>query len=92
MIIGIKYCGGCRIEYDRKKIIEELMDDYSSICIKEASEDESYDILMVVNGCRTACAEHGKYSSMEKIFINSKQYYSKIKNRIIQFEDICKEE
>lgn len=56
--IGIKYCGGCRTSYDRRKalkIICELLADECSF--EPVHEEKQYDAVLVMNGCPAQCAD-----------------------------------
>jgi 4-hydroxybutyrate CoA-transferase len=61
MKIGIKYCGGCRASFNRKKFIDNLIANNDGLLFESAKEDVEYNILIVVNGCKTACANHTEY-------------------------------
>jgi len=55
--IGVKFCGGCNPRYDRKaflKKIEEAKAEYNFTYNLE----EEYDILLIICGCKSACAGH----------------------------------
>lgn len=92
MKIGIKYCGGCRTEYDRKEIVYKLISEHEISCFEEAKENIAYDVLLVVNGCKTACSDHHKYNCKRRILINSKQDYLKTRNKMLMSKDICRKE
>lgn len=78
MKIGIKYCGGCRASYNRKRFIDKLKGENSDLLFESAREDVEYDIVIVVNGCRTACANHTEYRSREKHLVTNIDDYKKI--------------
>ncbi|MBP1744832.1 MAG: cat2 [Firmicutes bacterium] len=60
MEIGVKYCGGCNPRYDRKKIVELLMERFSH-SFEPADEDREYDMLVVLCGCSSCCAGIEQY-------------------------------
>lgn len=64
LFVGIKYCGGCRLGYDRKAAVEWVTRE----CEGEASfapvqEQVAYDYLLVLNGCPTQCADISRLRS-----------------------------
>lgn len=79
MKIGVKYCGGCNPIHNRKEIYELLINQYKEVNFEIAKEDIVYDIVLIINGCCRACADHKRFKGIEKIFINSKNDYSKLK-------------
>ncbi len=56
MKIGIKYCGGCNPRYDRTNIIERLKRDLPESEVFAAAPAADMDYVVVVCGCRSACA------------------------------------
>ncbi|MCY6484323.1 hypothetical protein OW763_08130 [Clostridium aestuarii] len=84
MKIGVKYCGGCNPRYDRKGIIfrfkKEFGDEYE---IMSANENSVYDVVVVLYGCASCCAEHENLKSLYgKIQISSDDDYYKITNLV----------
>lgn len=74
MNIGIKYCGGCNPHYDRTKYLNKIMESFENYKFEYAKENNSYDIILVINGCNRACADHSELKGT-KIFINSETDY-----------------
>ena len=79
MLVGIKYCGGCRASFDRiaeaERVIEAVSGsggaDIQSPVFIHAEEGERYDVLLVVCGCRTRCPDIGAYSAESIVYIDS---------------------
>lgn len=71
MNIGIKYCGGCKTTYDRVKYVNKLTKNYPENNFEPVKDGASYDVILIVNGCKTACANHEALVSGNKIFLNS---------------------
>lgn len=71
MKIGIKYCGGCNPAYDRKKLIQTLTNKYNDISIESTKDNKVYDLVLIVEGCSRACAEHKSIMCYHKLKINS---------------------
>lgn len=76
MKIGIKYCGGCNPLYDRKIVLESLIELFKEEIFVPANEFERYDIILVLNGCKRSCVNNLSLKGDVKIFINSKADYS----------------
>lgn len=55
MLIGIKYCGGCNVQYDRAAQVEKLKQHYPQHTY--VSGNEPCGLLLVVCGCARACPE-----------------------------------
>lgn len=86
--IGIKYCGGCNPKYDRRKFKQKLEEKF--MCTFEtAMEDKVYDIIIVLCGCTSACAEHYNLKfKYEKILIRSEKDYIKIVEMLSEYSNI----
>lgn len=69
MRIGIKYCGGCNPRYSRLQLVDKLIKDFNAVSFEIAKESEFYDILLVICGCFSACANHNKYIGKQKIIV-----------------------
>jgi len=79
MRIGIKYCGGCNPRYDRTSSIRKLMDEYKSILFETAKDNVHYDMVLVICGCKSACANHDKLIGLKKIIITDENDFNKVK-------------
>jgi 3-hydroxyacyl-[acyl-carrier-protein] dehydratase len=74
--VGVKYCGGCREQYNRKAEFEKARGEISEQKAEfvPVSEGESYDSLLVICGCPTRCADISKYrTDGDVIMIDSKE-------------------
>lgn len=56
MKIGVKYCGGCNPRYDRVGLVRELESAFGEHRFAPARGGE--DLILVICGCRAACADH----------------------------------
>lgn len=82
MIIGIKYCGGCNPVYDRRKIVDMILENYPNIIVEYVKEENFYDLALIINGCTRACSCHENIRAKNKIFIQSVNDYERLKNII----------
>lgn len=55
--VGIKYCGGCNPEYDRVAVVNHIKERLRDKIEIVRPESEDVDLILSVNGCRTACAD-----------------------------------
>lgn len=86
MKIGIKYCGGCNPHYDRTDVAKKLQRDFPQINVgSAASSPGAHDLIIVANGCHSACANHvglnGKYG---KVILTSGENYAALAEVIRQ--------
>lgn len=79
MRIGIKYCGGCNPIFDRKKLAENISDEYAGCSFEPVRDDVFYDAVLIINGCGRACGGHEKLKTAEKIFVNKPSDIEKIR-------------
>lgn len=57
--IGIRYCGGCNPTYDRVAVVKRLRKLLPEYTFTAAQPGKSYDAVLVVSGCPTACTGTG---------------------------------
>jgi hypothetical protein len=63
--IGVKYCGGCDPKYDRLSLVNKLETQFSGRVEFFPFKGQDVDFVLVVNGCRRACAEISRYSELK---------------------------
>ncbi|MCY6371919.1 hypothetical protein OXH55_14830 [Clostridium ganghwense] len=87
MKIGVKYCGGCNPRYDRAELVSQLRKEFNKKHeIVSAQEGIIYDLIIILCGCTSCCAEHEKIQAKyEKIVISSEMDYIKITNTIAKY-------
>ena len=57
MKIGIKYCGGCNPSFDRIAAAEKIRERMKHETEYVSYTDPEADLILVMAGCSTACAE-----------------------------------
>ena len=60
-LIGVKYCGGCREQYDRRAGFESTREVFTNVVFVPVEDGGSYDALLVLCGCPAKCADISKY-------------------------------
>lgn len=78
MNVGIKYCGGCNPRFNRREFVERLIDENKYSSFEPATENNFYDVILVVCGCTSKCAKHDNLNSSKKLIITSQNDYSKV--------------
>ncbi len=68
--IGIKYCGGCNPRYDRRKLAERIQEEFG-VRIRPLDSDLMYDLIIVLNGCTTKCANLKNLKSRKWIILDN---------------------
>lgn len=72
--IGVLFCGGCNCYYDREAFYKKIRDELADACVfTYYREGESYDLVMMVNGCQSECLIGHEYGS-QKLLINNKNF------------------
>ena len=73
--VGVKYCGGCREQYDRKAGFEEFREKVPDGAAEfvRAEDGGEYDVLLVLCGCPSRCAGITEYHAEEIVFVDSKE-------------------
>ena len=54
--VGLKYCGGCRAQYDRVELVESIRERLWGTVQFVGYEDPEAQAFLIVTGCRSACA------------------------------------
>jgi hypothetical protein len=68
---GLKYCGGCNPNYDRKEIAD-IIGRQPGINLIPYNENEIFDIVVIICGCSSDCINRDKYrGKYEAVLINS---------------------
>ena len=57
MLVGLKYCGGCNPRYDRGALVRQIQAALPEVEFQPVRPGQSYDLLLVVSGCRVECAD-----------------------------------
>jgi len=64
--VRIKYCGGCNPQYDRVALVEELQTRLGGTVEWVSTDDvDTIDLVLVVQGCDTACADLSAFDGHE---------------------------
>ncbi len=63
--IGLKYCGGCNPEYDRVRAVEQITERLQGKAEFCPPGNKDLDIILVVEGCATACADTASFEGKE---------------------------
>jgi len=78
VLVGIKYCGGCRAAFDRRAEAERTVGSVlkaggaaKGISFVDASDGGVYDVLLAVCGCPALCADLSAYKAERIVYISS---------------------
>jgi hypothetical protein len=71
--IGLKYCGGCSPRYDRVKQVERMKEELGGTIEFVPPECEDAECILVISGCKTACADITTFSNRSVRFITSEE-------------------
>jgi 4-hydroxybutyrate CoA-transferase len=70
LTIAFKFCGGCNPHYDRRLVYDRLSAyykaDYKTTIAKSG---QTYDILVVIAGCKNACADYADIGYTKELII-----------------------
>lgn len=55
--VGLKYCGGCKPDYDRVALVEEIQRRLGDRVVWVRADDPAAASILAVHGCLTACAD-----------------------------------
>ena len=55
--MGLKFCGGCRAGYDRVGLAKSIEERFAGKIEWVAADSGDAEEIIIVSGCRTACAK-----------------------------------
>ena len=61
--VGLKYCGGCKPDYDRVALVETLQRHLDDRVNWVRADDPTAELILAVHGCLTACADLEPYQA-----------------------------
>ena len=67
--VTIKYCGGCNPDYDRVALVKYIEESLHGKVEFVSAEDENIDLVLAVEGCKTACADLSAFKGIKIWFI-----------------------
>ena len=67
--VSIKYCGGCNPEYDRVALVEQIKKRLEGKVSFVPPESHGVDIILAVQGCKTACADLSCFRGIETCLV-----------------------
>lgn len=65
MYLGLKYCGGCSPDYDRGEQVRYLTQELGDLVKLTSPEDLRAEHVLVVMGCKNACADLSSFDDKE---------------------------
>lgn len=78
---AVKYCGGCNPRYDREQAVREIEARIGKKLVR-ARVGEKYDVLYVVCGCPSRCADISGLCADRIVMIDTADVSNQISNRI----------
>ena len=93
MRVGVKYCGGCREQYDRGAAAERIRSAFSDtkVVFVYAEPGGSYDAMLVFYGCGTKCADISGYRAGKVVIVDSDESAGKAEQDLLSIykEGLC---
>lgn len=84
--VGVKYCGGCNPEHDRVALVEQIKERLEGKVSFVPPESEGVDIILAVNGCRTACADLSGFRGIETWTVTGNEEGEEFVREIVERE------
>jgi len=84
--VGVKYCGGCNPEYDRVALVEQIKERLEGKVSFVPPESDGVDIILVMNGCRTACADLSGFRGIETWRVTGNEEVEEFVREIVERE------
>lgn len=69
MKYAVKYCGGCNSRFDRGARVRKLEAELG-FRLEAARQGEDYDVLYVICGCTSRCADTSSYKAKNIVIID----------------------
>ena len=81
--VGIKYCGGCNPYYDRVALVKLIESRLRGKVKFVAPDCDHVDLVLVVEGCQTACADLSSFQGKTIHIISQKEDTVKFLQKIL---------
>jgi hypothetical protein len=65
--LAIKFCGGCNPLFERGELARKVRQGLSAS--QWVSWEEESDLVLIINGCPTACTERGEIQKNSRAFL-----------------------
>ena len=69
--VAIKFCGGCNPDFDRVALVERIEGGLNGRVEFVTLENENIDLVLAVEGCKTACADLSPIKATQIRIINN---------------------
>lgn len=69
LIIGLKYCGGCKPDYDRVALAEKIAHRLAGTAVLVRHDHPGVALILAVQGCATACADLSPFEHLPVFII-----------------------
>ncbi len=63
--IGLKYCGGCKPDYDRVALVEQIRTRLGGKAQLVRPDTDGISLILAVHGCPTACADLTPFEGLQ---------------------------
>ena len=64
--VGIKFCGGCNEQYNRRKALDRYLAAHPEWEQEYVKEGESYDRILLIQGCGRECLRNYSAAKAER--------------------------
>ncbi len=66
--VALKFCGGCNPQIERGLLAQRIREGLPAAGFQWVSGEEEADLLILINGCATACADTaGNYGKAQSV-------------------------
>lgn len=92
MKVGVKYCGGCNVSYDRGEMVGKLRTEFPGVEFVNAEDEvgRNPDLVLVVCGCDSVCAAHGHLAGRRgKIPVASAKDFDRVREFLKNADRQC---
>ncbi|BEQ14963.1 hypothetical protein [Desulfoferula mesophila] len=82
MFLGLKFCGGCSPDYDRSEQVYRLAQVLDGLVELVSHEDPRAERVLVVMGCKNACADTQPLLGRELILVHGEDEFDQAIKRL----------
>lgn len=89
MEIGVKYCGGCNPNYQRRSIVTRAQSEFPHAHFSSYDPASSYDLVVVICGCMEECFTFScTNSAHDPVWVRSLQEYDRLHDALCAMETV----
>lgn len=87
MVVGIKYCGGCNPNYERRSVVKRAQAEFPDVRFIPYDSEATFDLIAVVCGCLEECFTFSCPNSKHgAVWVRSYGEYARLQKAVLSLK------